>query len=75
MKGFQHILGIPKIVSMLVIVLLALACTKNTPSLSVAPIFSDQMVLQQNSAVPLWGTGAPGALIQIEASWGETAQK
>ncbi len=74
MKGFQHILGIPKIVSMLGIVLLALACTKNTPSLSVAPIFSDQMVLQQNSAVPLWGTGAPGALIQIEASWGETAQ-
>jgi sialate O-acetylesterase len=74
MKGFQHILGIPKIVSMLGIVLLALACTKNTPSLSVAPIFSDQMVLQQNSAVTLWGTGAPGALIQIEASWGETAQ-
>ena len=59
---------------MLGIVLLALACTKNTPSLSVVPIFSDQMVLQQNSAVPLWGTGAPGALIQIEASWGETAQ-
>ena len=34
-------------------------------SLSVAPIFSDHMVLQRNLEVPIWGTGKPGALVEV----------
>ena len=28
------------------------------------------MVLQQQMEVPIWGTGKPGSLINLNASWG-----
>lgn len=36
-------------------------------------VFSDNMVLQRNSNVTLWGWAEPQELITIEASWGEIA--
>ncbi len=40
---------------------------------SLAPLFQDNMVLQQKSIVPLWGKGIPGTSIGIRASWGKNA--
>ena len=36
-------------------------------------LFSDQMVLQQQTDNPIWGTAEPGETIAIEASWGAKA--
>ena len=36
--------------------------------------FSDNMVLQQNAEVSIWGKDDPGTNIQISASWGNEAQ-
>ncbi len=41
---------------------------------SLAPLIKDNMVLQQESNVPLWGRGTPGTPIVIRASWGRTAE-
>ncbi len=37
-------------------------------------LFSDNMVLQQNSSVTIWGKAMPGEAVNIKASWGETAR-
>ena len=36
-------------------------------------MFTDGMVLQQNSEAPIWGKSAPGAQLTITGSWGQTA--
>ena len=36
-----------------------------------APLFQDNMVLQQQQNVPIWGKGVPGTSIVIKASWGK----
>ena len=41
--------------------------------LSLASLFNDNMVLQQNMPVALWGWAAPNASVAISASWGQTA--
>ena len=33
------------------------------------PLFTDNMVLQQNSQAPIWGKAAPGAAIKVTTSW------
>ncbi len=33
-------------------------------------IFSDNMVLQQNTSVPIWGEAYPGEIVKVKASWG-----
>ena len=38
-----------------------------------APLFTDNMVLQQQGNVPVWGWGTPGDTIALRASWGEQA--
>ena len=40
-----------------------------SPSLSLAGVFSDHMVLQQQTDAPVWGTSAPGAPVTVKASW------
>lgn len=40
----------------------------------VAPLFTNHMVLQQQRAVPVWGTGDPGKSIVVEGSWGKEAR-
>ena len=39
------------------------------PSFRLAPLFTDNMVVQQKAAVPFWGTGTPGTHIRLAASW------
>jgi sialate O-acetylesterase len=41
-----------------------------SPIFSLAPLIMDNMVLQQQTTVPLWGRGVPGTEVTIEASWG-----
>jgi sialate O-acetylesterase len=38
-----------------------------------APLIMDNMVLQRESHVPLWGSGSPGTSVAIRASWGDSA--
>ncbi len=38
-------------------------------SFRMAPLFTDSMIVQQRSTVPLWGKGTPGARVVIHASW------
>ncbi|MGE5315730.1 MAG: sialate O-acetylesterase [Acidobacteriota bacterium] len=40
---------------------------------TLAPLIAENMVLQQNAAVPVWGTGVAGATIDIAGSWGKKA--
>ena len=40
---------------------------------TLASLFTDNMVLQQQQEVPLWGTGSVGAPISVNTSWGEHA--
>ncbi len=46
------------------------SCQQGPSNLSLSPIFSDHMVLQQEEHVPIWGTAAPYTKISIEGSWG-----
>ena len=36
-----------------------------------APLFQDNMVLQQQRSVPIWGKGSPGTQVVIKTSWGK----
>ncbi len=40
---------------------------------SIAPIFQNNMVLQQKSMVAMWGKGNPEAIVNINGSWGKSA--
>jgi sialate O-acetylesterase len=42
--------------------------------LSLSPLFTDHMVLQQKNINPIWGMASGGAEIKVTASWGETAK-
>jgi len=41
--------------------------------LRLAPLFTDNMVLQRERACPVWGWAKPGETINLEASWGSKA--
>jgi len=44
---------------------------KEAQTLWMPSIFSDNMVVQRESEIPLWGKGVPGKNVKIETSWGE----
>lgn len=46
-----------------------LTAFKTRATISLPAIFSDHMVLQQNTSVTLWGWGKPNEVISIQASW------
>jgi sialate O-acetylesterase len=52
----------------------SLLFAENEKGLKMPSIFSDNMVLQQNSKVAVWGLSNPGAEITIKASWNESAK-
>lgn len=51
------------------------SCSNKINEFKVAPIFSNHMVLQQNTDVPIWGVGSPGENIEIITSWGKVYKK
>ena len=34
-----------------------------------SPLFTDNMVMQQKSDAPVWGTATPGASVTVVPSW------
>ncbi len=63
-----------KVVIKAIFVLLALCCSSTikgqTPTrLHLPAIFSDHMVLQQQSSVPVWGWAEAGTTVKIVGSW------
>ena len=53
----------------LMLAALLLPMTVWAEDLRVAHIFSDHMVLQRESSVPVWGWGEPGAKVTVTTSW------
>jgi len=57
-----------------IISLFVFGCKSNTSSnLSLNNLFSDHMVLQQDTMVNIWGKAIKGSKISVNASWGEKA--
>jgi len=52
-----------------VLALLLSAVLLSAEDLRVAHIFSDHMVLQRESTVPVWGWGKPGTKVSVTTSW------
>ena len=50
------------------------AAAPQGPFIVLPKIFSDGMVLQRNTEVPIWGWAAPAGRIQVEASWGAASE-
>jgi len=44
---------------------------RSSASVSVAAIFSDNMVLQRNAKLEIWGTGSPDETIKVIGSWND----
>jgi len=51
-----------------------ISAQNSTKELSLSPLFTDHMVLQQKNLNPIWGMAMGGAEIRVTASWGETAK-
>ena len=49
------------------------SCDHKSLSLSLAPIFSDHMVLQQKTKVVFWGKSNPNEKVIINGSWGRSS--
>lgn len=47
------------------------ASDSNATEIMLASLFADNMVLQQNTEVVIWGWATPGSHVKISASWGE----
>lgn len=43
--------------------------------ITLAPVFSDHMVIQQKTNVALWGKADPGKTVDLQASWGSKVFK
>ena len=56
---------------LIVLTLIIKAETGKKESMEIPAIFSDNMVLQQNTNVSFWGKGNPGEAVLISSSWGE----
>ena len=51
--------------------LLLPAALLRAEDLRVAHIFSDHMVLQRESSVPVWGWGKPGTKVTVTTNWND----
>ena len=46
-----------------------LASVSLNAKVELTPLFSDNMVFQQNCQAPVWGKAAPGAVVSVTPSW------
>lgn len=49
------------------------SCTVEESNLKLHSLFTENMVLQQNSTPPIWGWAEPGSKIKVKTSWGARA--
>ena len=52
---------------------ICLAVTLNAANLKFSGMIGDNMVLQQNTTVKIWGFASPGASVSVSTSWGASA--
>ena len=55
--------------------LLSVAVLVPAQTLKLAHVFSDHMVLQQQTTTPVWGWGDPGKTVTVKGSWNNKAVK
>jgi sialate O-acetylesterase len=55
----------------LLIIISIISCNSPKTEFSLAPVFSNKMVLQQAQSNAVWGTSAPFSKITLISSWGE----
>ena len=55
----------------IVFLLIIINCQLSTihAKVTLSPLFSDNMVLQQQADAPIWGTATPGSSVTISCSW------
>jgi sialate O-acetylesterase len=69
-KGTHTIVRLMSSVSINLIVVLNLF--SQASPFQVAPLFQDNMVLQQQRHAPIWGKGIPGTNVIVKTSWGKS---
>lgn len=61
----------------ILLVSVLVSCLQYSPAFGsqfrLAPLFGDNMVLEQKREVPVWGEGTPGTRITLKASWKKEA--
>ena len=60
---------------LLTIAFLAFFCMAAEAKIVLGGLFTDGIVLQQNTKVAIWGTASPGAQVSVSPSWNGTAYK
>ena len=58
---------------LIVLAFLCLAASLNAANLKFSGMIGDNMVLQQNTSVKIWGYASPGASVSVSTSWGSSA--
>ena len=56
----------------LAMLILFSGCGRDKSKFALPAIISDNMLIQQNSDIKIWGRAAPGRKIHLEAGWNET---
>ncbi len=70
-KDFRSIIRLISSVGINLVLVMNLFSQSSTFRL--APLFQDNMILQQQTDVTIWGKGNPGSLVVIQTSWGKIA--
>ena len=68
-KLLLHIMGL----ILRAIILIFTSCSAQKSNITLPELFSNNMVLQQNSTTPIWGSASPGSKIKVKTSWGANA--
>ena len=58
-----------RILTLLSIILWAVLCGGASAKVQMCPLFTDNMVLQQKTDAPVWGTAEPGSEVSVFTSW------
>ncbi len=58
-----------KLLLLLIVLSFTVSCKKESPEIKLPALFSEHMVLQQKSEVPLWGWATPGTVLDITTDW------
>jgi sialate O-acetylesterase len=62
-----------KLIVLAMVVLLVAGARATDQPFRLGSLFTDNMVLQQRSEVPVWGHGVPGSAVTVRSTWGEHA--
>ncbi len=56
------------------LILILLGCSSSSENaLSINALFSDNMIIQQNTELSIWGKAPEGSSVHVKSSWGEEA--